>query len=43
MEVLTELHRVLKPGGLIAIAIQPRIPNATEATAQATGEFLVNA
>ena len=43
VEVLTELHRVLKPGGLIAIAIQPRIPNATEATAQATGEFLVNA
>jgi ubiquinone/menaquinone biosynthesis C-methylase UbiE len=43
VEVLSEIHRVLKPGGSIAIAIQPRIPNATEATAQETGEFLVNA
>jgi flavin reductase (DIM6/NTAB) family NADH-FMN oxidoreductase RutF len=32
----------LNPEGLIALAIQPRIPNATEATAQETGKFLVN-
>lgn len=43
LEVLAELHRLLKPGGLIAIAIQPRIPNATEVTSQETGKFLVNA
>ena len=42
IEVTVELRRVLKPGGSIALAIQPRIPNATEATAQETGEFLVN-
>jgi ubiquinone/menaquinone biosynthesis C-methylase UbiE len=42
LEVLAELRRVLKPGGLIALAIQPRIPNATESTSQATGKFLVN-
>jgi ubiquinone/menaquinone biosynthesis C-methylase UbiE len=38
---LIELHRVLQPGGLLALAIQPRTPQAMEATAQATGEFLV--
>lgn len=42
LKVLAELRRVLKPGGLIALAIQPRIPNATEETSQQTGEFLVN-
>jgi ubiquinone/menaquinone biosynthesis C-methylase UbiE len=42
LEVLAELQRVLKPGGLITLAIQPRIPNATELTSQATGKFLVN-
>jgi ubiquinone/menaquinone biosynthesis C-methylase UbiE len=40
--VLTELKRVLKPGGKIAIAIQPRIPKATEGTVQETGRFLMN-
>jgi ubiquinone/menaquinone biosynthesis C-methylase UbiE len=39
---LTELRRVLKPSGLLALAIQPRIPNATEATSQRTGQFLVH-
>jgi ubiquinone/menaquinone biosynthesis C-methylase UbiE len=39
---LTELQRVLKPGGLIALAIQPRIPNATAATSEATGRFLAD-
>lgn len=41
LDELAELRRVLKPGGLIALAIQPRIPNATEATSQETGKFLV--
>jgi ubiquinone/menaquinone biosynthesis C-methylase UbiE len=41
LDELTELQRVLKPGGFIALAIQPRIPNATEATSQATGQFLI--
>jgi ubiquinone/menaquinone biosynthesis C-methylase UbiE len=41
--VLAELRRVLVPGGLVAIAIQPRISNATEVTSQQTGQFLVNA
>jgi ubiquinone/menaquinone biosynthesis C-methylase UbiE len=40
--VLAELRRVVKPGGTIAIAIQPRIPKATETTSQETGQFLVN-
>ncbi len=43
LAVLAELQRVLVPGGLVAIAIQPRIPNATEVTSQQTGQFLVNA
>lgn len=43
LAVLAELQRLLKPGGLIAIAIQPRNPNATEATSQETGKFLINA
>ncbi len=38
--VLEELRRVLRPGGLVALAVQPRIPNATEATAHETGGFL---
>ena len=42
LEVLAELERVLKPGGLLALAVQPRIPHATEATSQETGQFLVN-
>ncbi|MDJ0732516.1 MAG: methyltransferase domain-containing protein [Nostocaceae cyanobacterium] len=40
-QVLQELHRVLKPGGLIAIAIQPRTANATEETARQIGKTLV--
>jgi ubiquinone/menaquinone biosynthesis C-methylase UbiE len=41
LKELAELHRVLQPGGLIALAIQPRTPNATETMSQETGEFLV--
>jgi ubiquinone/menaquinone biosynthesis C-methylase UbiE len=41
LEELSELHRVLKPGGFIALTIQPRTPNATETTSQETGKFLV--
>jgi ubiquinone/menaquinone biosynthesis C-methylase UbiE len=43
LAVLAELQRVLVPRGVVAIAIQPRIPNATETTSQQTGHFLVNA
>jgi ubiquinone/menaquinone biosynthesis C-methylase UbiE len=42
LAVLAELQRVLVPRGVVAIAIQPRIPNATETTSQQTGHFLVN-
>jgi ubiquinone/menaquinone biosynthesis C-methylase UbiE len=42
LEVLAELRRVLKPGGSIALVIQPRIPNATEETSRKTGKFLVD-
>lgn len=40
--VLAELQRVLKPQGRIAIAIQPRGPTVTEATAQETGQWLMS-
>ena len=38
---LKEAHRLLKPGGLIAIALQPRSKDATEETALETGKALV--
>lgn len=34
---VAEIERVLRPGGLIALAVQPRSKGATEETAQATG------
>jgi ubiquinone/menaquinone biosynthesis C-methylase UbiE len=34
---LTALHKVLKPGGIIAVALQPRSHGATDATAQEAG------
>lgn len=37
---LAELHRVLKPGGLLAIAIQPRSKGATEETTREWGARL---
>jgi hypothetical protein len=41
LDNVRNLKRVLKPGGSIALAIQPRIQNASEATSQATGKFLL--
>jgi SAM-dependent methyltransferase len=42
-EVAREIRRVLKPGGRVALAVQPRSKGADEATARATGEKLVEA
>ena len=42
-EVALEIRRVLKPGGQVALAIQPRSKGATEATALKAGEKLVEA
>ncbi len=41
LQVLAEVQRVLKPGGLVAIAVQPRDQRATEETARAVGKQLV--
>ncbi len=41
LQVLAEVQRVLKPGGLVAIAVQPRNRGATEETARAIGKELV--
>jgi SAM-dependent methyltransferase len=38
VERLKELRRLLKPGGLIAVTIQPRAQNATDETARIVGE-----
>jgi ubiquinone/menaquinone biosynthesis C-methylase UbiE len=40
---LQELKRVMKEGGLVAIAVQPRNAGATEATAHETGQQLATA
>jgi ubiquinone/menaquinone biosynthesis C-methylase UbiE len=40
-EVLVELRRVLRPGGLIALAVQPRSQGASERTARETGQKLI--
>jgi len=40
---LAELRRVMRPGGLVIIAVQPRNTGATDATAQETGEQIVRA
>jgi ubiquinone/menaquinone biosynthesis C-methylase UbiE len=41
LQVLSEVQRVLKPGGLVAIAAQPRHRGATEETARMVGKELV--
>jgi ubiquinone/menaquinone biosynthesis C-methylase UbiE len=41
VEILVELRRVLRPGGLIGIAVQPRSKGATQRTARETGQMLV--
>lgn len=38
---LKEVYRVLRPGGVIAIAVQPVMRGATEELVRATGEWLV--
>jgi ubiquinone/menaquinone biosynthesis C-methylase UbiE len=40
---LLELRRVMKPGGLVAIAVQPRNAGATEATVHETGDRIAAA
>jgi len=42
-ETLAEVRRVLRPGGLAAIAVQPRSKGASEETARQTGEALARA
>jgi ubiquinone/menaquinone biosynthesis C-methylase UbiE len=40
---LQELKRVMKPGGIVAIAVQPRNAGATEVTAHETGQQIATA
>lgn len=40
---LRELMRVMKPGGVVAVAVQPRNKGATEATSQETGRQIAAA
>ncbi len=41
VDTATEIRRVLKPGGLVLLAIQPRNKGATEQTARDTAETLL--
>jgi ubiquinone/menaquinone biosynthesis C-methylase UbiE len=40
---LAELRRVLRPGGLVVLAVQPRTSGATDVTAKETGEEIAQA
>jgi len=40
---LVDIQRVARPGGLVAIAVQPRNKDATDATSKETGEEIVRA
>jgi ubiquinone/menaquinone biosynthesis C-methylase UbiE len=42
LERLKELRRVLKPGGMIAVTLQPRSRNATDATTTVIGDELAD-
>jgi SAM-dependent methyltransferase len=39
--VMLEMRRVVRPGGLAAVAVQPRSKNAKEGAARETGRSLV--
>jgi ubiquinone/menaquinone biosynthesis C-methylase UbiE len=39
--VMLEMRRVVRPGGLVAVAVQPRSKNAKEGAARETGRLLV--
>lgn len=41
-EVFLEIRRVLRPGGLMAMAVQPRTQGSTERTARETGQKLMD-
>src|SRR5262249_59556402 len=43
MRALVELRRVIRPGGRVVLAVQPRNKGATDATSRETGEQLVQA
>jgi len=43
VEILKNLRKLLKPGGLIAITVQPRLKNASNDKAQEIGQKLVAA
>jgi len=43
MRALVELRRVVRPGGLVVLAVQPRTKGATDTTSRETGEHLVQA
>jgi len=43
LDAAGEIRRVLKPGGLVALAVQPRNKGATEETAHQIGQTLVEA
>jgi len=39
--IMLEMRRVVRPGGLVAVAVQPRSKNAKEGAARETGRSLV--
>lgn len=42
VEVFLEVRRVLRPGGLMAMAVQPRTQGSTDRTARETGQKLMD-
>ena len=41
VRALLQVRRVVRPGGLVVVAVQPRNKGATDATSQETGEHIV--